>query len=144
MKKVISIIVFISILFLPITRAEAIDFSGMSYGELISLRQLIDSEIRSRIDLDDYALYPGKYYVGREILPGNYLFTALSSKHTYVNVDFYKMNEDGEYKYVERRSIDIDESGEYICLEDGYYFDILFGTITINQIDISWLKTLNQ
>lgn len=87
MKRVLAAILIIFLLSITCSAFAESDFSGYSTEELYNLRNAINLELYKREnDVGSTTMLPeGKYLVGEDIAPGEYIFTciALTSRETY-------------------------------------------------------------
>ena len=67
------VLVFLLLLVVPVAFSEENYFESMSIDDLLALRQSIDSEISARLASDVSTIYPGVYYVGKDIKEGSFV-----------------------------------------------------------------------
>lgn len=86
MKK---LLIFVLVLFLvpAAVHAELADLSAMSFEDLLTLRDAVNAEIKSRPEWKEVIVPAGTWTVGVEIPAGSYSITAISRT---VRVDVYE------------------------------------------------------
>lgn len=86
MKKIITWLITLSFVFvswnIAIMESSTIDFTNMTYQELVELESQIENVLLSTILLDDTTLPIGKYVAGDDIPSGSYVITAISAYTT--------------------------------------------------------------
>lgn len=138
MRKLIALILILSCFTLP-AMAEGIDVSSISLSELLALHEQLDAAIDEEIEcrLDENSIFQGVYVVGKDILPGYYLFTCIVDRHDEGNFDFfYELYESEETYSKHNRSMfdrfNIGESAQ-LNLVDGMVLRIVNGTANVQQ-----------
>lgn len=135
MKKLIIVIGCMLMLALP-AFAEDFAIGDMTYEELIKLRDDISSEFAER---GVEVLPSGHYVVGKDIRPGNYLYTCcrIAESEKYVSIYIYK-DETAEKNH-DCILVRLDSGEEYYMnLSDGMVVLITNATGTIQTIKPSW------
>lgn len=138
MRKLIALILILSCFTLP-AMAEGIDVSSISLSELLALHEQLNAAIDEEIEcrLDENSIFQGVYVVGKDILPGYYLFTCIVDRHDEGNFDFfYELYESEETYSKHNRSMfdrfNIGESAQ-LNLVDGMVLRIVNGTANVQQ-----------
>lgn len=138
MKKIIALMLAMLFLSIPVM-AEEIDISDLDLNELLALHERLDSAIQDEImcKLDENSIFQGVYTVGRDIIPGYYLFTCIEDRHDEGNFDFfYEIYESQEaYDKNKRTKFDRFNVGEstQLDLQDGMVLRIVNGTANVQQ-----------
>lgn len=116
--------------------AENLDVSDMTSEELIKLRDEISNEFAAR----GVEIFPsGRYVVGRDINPGNYLYTCckIAESQEYVSIYLYKDEtaEENHDSILARL-----DSGEeyYMNLTEGMVVLVANATGTLQAVKPSW------
>lgn len=93
MKKLFSVFL-IAILLIPCASAD--DLSGLSFDDLLKLRQEITSEIISRPEWREVTVPEGEYIIGEDIPAGSYSIDGQGNSFV---VDTYKNKERKGHNY---------------------------------------------
>lgn len=138
MKKMISIIIsFVMILSLPFIGYAEIDLSGMSFDELVALKDQINLAIWNSEEWQEVEVPQGVWEVGSDIPVGKWEIKALPNSNTYIKVG--KEVRDGGTDVKSKTSEEIRDPGYrhydankdvtswVIELEDGDYLQVDFG-----------------
>ena len=139
MKKFIALVMAMLCLSAPVV-AEEIDLSGMDLRSLLALHEQLDSMIEEQLEcrLDENSIYQGIYVVGKDILPGYYLFTCIEDRHDEGNFDFFYELYESEDAYTKhnRSMFDRFNVGESVQLDlqDGMVLRIVNGTANVQQV----------
>ena len=139
MKKFIALVMALLCLSAPVV-AEEIDLSGMDLRSLLALHEQLDSMIEEQLEcrLDENSIYQGIYVVGKDILPGYYLFTCIEDRHDEGNFDFFYELYESEDAYTKhnRSMFDRFNVGESVQLDlqDGMVLRIVNGTANVQQV----------
>lgn len=82
MKKFLSVLILVLLLFSTSAGAESIDLESMSMDELIAIKNAVTDEIYSRLDFsfEDTKIGAGYYLVGEDIKAGKYEFICTSAE----------------------------------------------------------------
>jgi len=139
MKKafVLFLSMVLSVLFLaPTVLAEGNDLASTSLDDLLVLRQNIESEITARLASDASTIYPGVYYVGKDIKEGSFVITTTQD---YTTIDVFS-NEENFAAYTSMLSEGFADAGGsvYIRLEIGMVLSISGGNCHIQLADANW------
>lgn len=72
-------------------QAEELDLQSMTLGELVTLHQRIDAEIKARTACTDESapFYHGNYVVGQDISAGTYAFTCTQKTEGHYEMAIY-------------------------------------------------------
>lgn len=138
MKKFIALVLAMLCLSIP-TMAEEMDINSMDLNALLALHEQLDALIGDQIQcrLDENSIFQGVYVVGKDILPGYYLFTCIEDRHDEGNFDFfYEIYEsEGAYDKHDRSMVDRFNVGESVQLnlEEGMVLRIVNGTANVQQ-----------
>ena len=138
MKKFIALVLAMLCLSAPVV-AEEIDLSGMDLRSMLALHERLDSLIEEQLEcrLDENSIYQGVYVVGKDILPGYYLFTCIEDRHDEGNFDFFYELYESEETYAKhnRSMFDRFNVGESVQLDlqDGMVLRIVNGTANVQQ-----------
>lgn len=138
MKKFLALVMAMLYLSAPVV-AEEIDFSGMDLRSLLALHEQLDSLIEEQLEcrLDENSIYQGVYVIGKDILPGYYLFTCIEDRHDEGNFDFFYELYESEDAYTKhnRSMFDRFNVGESVQLDlqDGMVLRIVNGTANVQQ-----------
>jgi hypothetical protein len=138
MKKLIALVLTMLLLSAPVM-AEEIDISGMDLDSMLALHEQLDSMIQDKIQcrLDEDSILQGVYTVGKDIVPGYYLFTCIEDRHDEGNFDFfYEIYESQEaYDSNKRMMFDRFNVGEstQLDLQEGMILRIINGTANVQQ-----------
>lgn len=132
MTKIVALMLCL-VLFITPVFAETIDLSSMSDDELLDMYHAIWTEMDKRaIEKSDY-IYPGKYMVGRDILPGRYVikYEATETSHFWIAVFTYLDEEHfSSDEYAEGYNL-VDGDEVFLDLQDGIVLTIDKGTAII-------------
>lgn len=81
MKKIVSLLLVMLLLACSAAYAESIDVAGMPDDELIALYESVKAEMQERgiSHSSSKTLIEGKYIVGEDIEPGDYIITCTQS-----------------------------------------------------------------
>lgn len=120
MKKLIALTLIILSL-IPVAAFADVDFSGMSYDELVSLNSQLFKEIVSRPEFKEVAVPTGSYVVGSDIPAGTYSLGLASGTFG----SMIRIN-DFQEAYTVSSS---DPSIGKVTLKDGDSVDISMGSI---------------
>ena len=124
MKRIVSLfLALILVCMAAACAAESIDLSGLSFDELMSLRQALDAEIMSRPEWKEVAVPAGTWVVGKDIPAGSY---CIKSEKGYVNVTVWRKVKD-DYSnngLVYNELIKPESPLGKIELEDGFILDL--------------------
>lgn len=138
MKKFITVVLVLLCTF-PSVLAEEIDLNNLDLNDLLSLHERLDSLIEDKIQcrLESDSIFQGVYVVGKDIIPGYYLFTCVEDRHDEGNFDFfYELYESEDaYDRHERSMFDRFNAGEsaQIDLVDGMVLRIVNGTANLQE-----------
>lgn len=108
MKKVLAIVLLLTLCIFA--SAESIDLSGMSYDELLELRQAVELAIWNSDGWQEVDVPAGIYVIGEDIPEGRWTVKpngSLSSITVYPNKSDYT---DQTYDYIAMEMIQKDES----------------------------------
>lgn len=108
MKKVLAIVLLLTLCIFA--SAESIDLSGMSYDELLELRQAVELAIWNSDGWQEVEVPAGIYVIGEDIPEGRWTVKpngSLSSITVYPNKSDYT---DQTYDYIAMEMIQKDES----------------------------------
>ena len=72
MKKYFSFLFAVFVFIVPVYAVAELDLSGMSFDDLVELRNEILTEIMSRSDFKSVTVPAGNYIVGEDIPAGHY------------------------------------------------------------------------
>ena len=118
MKKLVALLLAI-VLSAGIALAEGIDLSGMSYDELVALKDRINIAMWQSDEWQEVTVPQGVWKVGEDIPAGHWTVSPLSNFHVYISVG-KKLND-------EKTDIDVWNSNYYIhesiMSEKSKYFD---------------------
>ena len=120
MKKLIALTLIILSL-IPVAAFADVDFSGMSYDELVSLNSQLFKEIVSRPEFKEVTVPTGSYVVGSDIPAGTYSLGLASGTFG----SMIRIN-DFQEAYTVSSS---DPSIGKVTLKDGDSVDISMGSI---------------
>ena len=81
MKKIITVVLILSLLLPAAALADLPDISGLSYEELLSLRDEVNLAIMSSDEHQEIILPPGLWAVGKDIPAGRWLVTPLDGQY---------------------------------------------------------------
>ena len=136
MKRFIVLILAMCCLLVPVS-AEEIDLESMDLAALLALHERLDTAIQDQIQcrLDRNSIFQGVYVVGKDIVPGYYLFTCIEDRYDGNNFDFfYEIYENQEkYDSSNRSMFDRFNVGESVQLDlkDGMVLRIVHGTANV-------------
>lgn len=116
MKKLVSIILFITLFVVP-ALADEIDLSSMTFDELLTLRAALNSEISMRLENESSNIYSGKYIVGEDIKAGTYVLFADMPSAYYVSIQISWPDKSHEVVF------------EQIKINETYYLDLKEGCV---------------
>ena len=111
MKKLV-VLLLVCILFVSCAAAD--DLSGLSFDDLIKLRDEINAEIISRPEWKEVPVPVGEYIIGIDIPAGSYSIRALDN---YVKFQYYATENDT--RDIETFFIDANDTLGNINLKDG-------------------------
>ena len=120
MKKLIALIL-VALSLIPMVAFADVDFSGMSFDELISLNEKLIQEIISRPEFKEVTVPTGSYKVGEDIPAGNYSLSFSSGT-------FGSMIQINDYQDVYSVSSSDPVVGK-VTLKDGDSIKISMGSI---------------
>lgn len=102
MKKLICILLLVCVS--ATAAAESIDLTGLSFDQLIALKESINMELWQRDDWQEVTVPQGVWLVGKDIPAGKWLITALQTQDgkTYVQYGskLEKNKNEIEYRYM--------------------------------------------
>lgn len=142
MKKLVGItlalVIILSVFTVVRADSEKIDLSGMTYDELVALKDRINLAIWQSDEWQEVEVPQGVWKVGEDIPAGKWTIKALPSKNTMVTMGTevknggtdvkakaYQVIDDPGYRYYE----DGTSVSEWtIELEEGMYIQIQFGS----------------
>jgi hypothetical protein len=85
MKKLL-VIFLCMLLLLPTIALAQVDISGLSFDELVALRERIDFALWASEEWQAVTVPPGVYQVGKDIPPGHWTITAADGQ--YVSIEW--------------------------------------------------------
>ena len=138
MKKLIALLLVMLCIASSAMAAE-MDISGMDLDALLSLHEQLDSLIGDQIRcrFDENSIFQGVYIVGKDILPGYYLFTCIEDQHDEGNFDFFYEIYESEDAYDKHNRLMFDRFNVGVSvrlnLEDGMVLRIVNGTANIQE-----------
>lgn len=144
MRKLISMLLLLLIIFCNTTYAEGIDIASMSLEEIVELHKMIDAEIDARISCEESLIPSGVYVAGKSIKSGSYVLSGNDDHFgidiaTYASEETFKqsMAEDDDSlilfeSYVTR------ENSAFVKLEDGMVL-YLEETLLIEKATADWM-----
>lgn len=143
-KKCFALLLLIAItLCMHSASADCIDYKDISLEDLISIRKEIEEEICSRIFTDSSIYYSGIYYIGEDIMPGEYLITILKLyKSGYSRVYIfdsyesqisYTMATNYSSPLLRHQMSDIEET-IHVHLIDGQILDLQYGEYLLKRL----------
>lgn len=137
MKKVLTIFITFVLIFALVPAAFAdVDLSGMSYDELVALKDQINMAIWNSAEWQEVEVPQGVWEVGADIPAGKWTIKAVPGGNTYIKVG--TTLEDGGTDVDSDFTVDIYDRGHYgykegqeltestITLEAGQYINIKF------------------
>ena len=80
MKKLITVVLILALLLLSASLADLPDVSGLSYDELLALRDLVNDAILASPENDKIELVPGVWAVGVDFPAGTWLVSPLDNQ----------------------------------------------------------------
>ena len=120
MKKTISILLVILILVPCFSLADLPDISGLSYDELVQLREQINLAIWNSQEWQEVTVPEGTYEIGKDIPAGHWTFRTAAHGYFYI----YYFDQPDEFgKYFGRYSTHITQA---IASEDFHAFDEVY------------------
>lgn len=129
MKKLISLCLVLAVLALPVAAFAEIDLSGMSFAELIDLRQQIDLLLFGSDEYKSVSVPQGIYTVGEDIPAGTYSLSVSAEAYSaYIEV-YSAMPLDYENRVCDYR-ISPSEPVAKITFEDGQIIQVESSNIT--------------
>ncbi len=147
MKRFWVIVLALSVLIAGFAMAatDILDLSVYSTDELLQLRQQITKELETRISDTPYKenqIYTGKYYVGTDIIAGNYLATC-DEKDSRGQIMICKFLEDDPTRYTQQRLITVSGNDRpyYFELREGMFIEVSTKNrlyIVKEDTDFSW------
>ena len=132
MKKLIVLI--IALVLLCSSALADIDLSGMSYDELVSLRDQINLAIWNCQEWQEVTVPEGTYEVGKDIPAGHWTIKETNNQYLYLyyfdslNPDTKSLGRNSQYFNAELRQSGVDSFGHIVLSEtdidmkDGWYF----------------------
>ena len=85
MKKMMIILLVVALLLPTVSTASDIDLSGLSFDELVALKQRVNLAIWSVEEWQEVTVPQGVYKVGIDIPAGHWTITAAEGQHTYIH-----------------------------------------------------------
>lgn len=125
MKRVLCVIVLMTVIFSFCCVAESIDLSSVGDADLPILYDLIREEMKSRGILRSGVLLEGAYTVGTDVAPGIYNITC---------------DADDEKKYVQYSILSKEAYDNYLKLSSEIGVILDYSTINVGKIDRLELK----
>lgn len=97
MKRLVTILLVVLLIFAFTCSAEEIDLTSMTFDELVELRDQIDKQLQALYPEYDYILTEGNYFVGIDIPEGEVMLFRLSVESDGDDsINVYYENEDGK------------------------------------------------
>lgn len=96
MKRSIIFILSLTLSLSLVLSASAVDLSGMSFEELLFLRDQLTAEIMSRPEWKEVTVPAGKYMIGEDIPAGSYSVTS-TGLVSYLAVYYEAGKENNDY-----------------------------------------------
>ena len=119
MKKIIVVLISIMLLVAAVAcYAESQDYASMPMDELIEIRNSVNAEIASRLDHRDGEIFPGRYIVGVDIIPGEYLATYVAPNDANCLIRVYQETDSGALDIIDECSISEGDKGR-VKFEEG-------------------------
>lgn len=119
--------------------AETSDFATMGTDELLKLHAQIDKELQSRVRCEASTIPAGVYKVGQDIKAGIYLFGFYKQYNNddrpsvqyayYLTEEDWKKSDEYDWGHISP-GVDV-----RINLVDGMVLNIVFGVLTIQELD---------
>lgn len=135
MRKTLCLILLVTVFMTSVLCAGAveIDIGEMTINELIEFDHAIHDKLHSLIEDDRDMMYLSRYVVGKDVIPGRYLFTGCSESafeyYVYKDMDSY------EHADLILGATVYQGKTAYVTLEDGMVLVVISGQALIRQID---------
>ena len=122
-----------------IALGASVDVTSMSLDELVEMRAVISEEINERIGSDSEVINQGNYLVGKDIMAGAYVLTAMD-KSVSIGIlrDQKALEEKDESALISDLYLTSGESGN-IFLESGNVLMIKDSSAQIRENMASWI-----
>lgn len=125
MKKFLCIF-FIAVFFCTCAFSDGINYSSMSFDELLLLQKQLTSEIMSRPEWKEVKVPAGSWKIGEDIPAGEY---SISTELPALTVTVYKGDSKANAIIISFNAVSKDEPIGKIILSEGCFIDLL-GTVT--------------
>lgn len=125
MKKLLSVLLVLCVLALPVFAFAEIDLSGLSFQELIDLRQQIDRLLFGSEEYKEVTVPQGNYTVGVDIPAGAYSLSASS----FATCVIYEDSTAAPEKLVGTYMISSGSPVAKLELTDGQYVELVGGSV---------------
>ncbi len=143
MKKVTLVLLVFSLLLIPLISFAEVDISGLSFDELLELREKITNALWKSEEWKEVVVPEGTYLIGRDIPAGHWTIAPhpdnsnVTGKGIYIKIG----------KYLKENGVDVDTSkaGNFstnigrdienysLELQDGYYIQISNGKAVFSR-----------
>ena len=125
MKKLLSVLLVLCVLALPVCAFAEIDLSGLSFAELIDLRQQIDRLLFGSDEYKEVTVPQGNYTVGVDIPAGAYSLSVSS----FATCTIYEDSSADFDKLVGMYALSADSPVAKLERTDGQYVELSGGSV---------------
>lgn len=141
MKRLLCAVIA-ALMIVPVSFAEGIDLTSLSFEELRTLQARISQELATRPEWKAVEVPAGLYQVGVDIPAGEWCLKCGETKYGFVNISYGKATNDSGtkvgipcefmgmiYEESDRTNVDF----RNITLSDGFYLEIEYGSVVFSQ-----------